>query len=77
MKEVNSKNILKNTLTPRLARRELQRELGEHSPNLTKSKSCTSLQQQTSNDPAGGAFNNYLTVNVSNFCKSFIKATVT
>ncbi|KOB73899.1 Neurotransmitter gated ion channel [Operophtera brumata] len=62
LKKVNSKYILKSTLTPRLARKELQKELEESSPQLTKSRSCSSLQQETSTDPAGPGYNNYLTV---------------
>ncbi|XP_075973508.1 secretory chloride channel isoform X2 [Anticarsia gemmatalis] len=62
LKKVNSKYILKSTLTPRLARKELQKELQESSPQLTKSRSCSSLNQETSNDPAGPGYNNYLTV---------------
>ncbi|XP_063618491.1 pH-sensitive chloride channel 2-like isoform X2 [Cydia splendana] len=62
LKKVNSKYILKSTLTPRLARKELQKELQESSPQLTKSRSCSSLQRETSADPAGPGFNNYLTV---------------
>lgn len=65
LKKVNSKYILKSTLTPRLARKELQKELQESSPQLTKSRSCSSLQQETSSDPAGPGYNNYLTVHVS------------
>lgn len=66
LKKVNSKYILKSTLTPRLARKELQKEL-QSSPQLTKSRSCSSLQQETSSDPAGPGYNNYLTVHVSHF----------
>ncbi|XP_037965200.2 pH-sensitive chloride channel 2 [Plutella xylostella] len=61
LKKVNSKYILKSTLTPRLARKELQKEL-QSSPQLTKSRSCSSLQRESSTDPAGPAYNNYLTV---------------
>ncbi|XP_013199982.1 pH-sensitive chloride channel 2 isoform X1 [Amyelois transitella] len=62
LKKVNSKYILKSTLTPRLARKELQKELQETSPQLSKSRSCSSLNQDTSSDPSGPAYNNYLTV---------------
>ncbi|KAI8435975.1 hypothetical protein MSG28_004127 [Choristoneura fumiferana] len=62
LKKVNSKYILKSTLTPRLARKELQKELQESAPQLTKSRSCSSLQRETSTDPAGPGYNNYLTV---------------
>ncbi|XP_028043941.1 glycine receptor subunit alphaZ1-like [Bombyx mandarina] len=63
LKKVNSKYILKSTLTPRLARKELQKEIQESSPQLSKSRSCSSLQQEGScNDPAGPGYNNYLTV---------------
>lgn len=64
LKKVNSKYILKSTLTPRLARKELQREMRSSSPtpSLTKSRSCSSLSQETSNDPNGPTYNNYLTV---------------
>ncbi|CAH1645518.1 unnamed protein product [Spodoptera littoralis] len=62
LKKVNSKYILKSTLTPRLARKELQKELQESSPQLSKSRSCSSLNQETSTDPAGPGYNNYLTV---------------
>lgn len=61
LKKVNSKYILKSTLTPRLARKEFQKELQE-SPQLSKSRSCSSLNQETSSDPAGPGYNNYLTV---------------
>ncbi|XP_022115649.1 pH-sensitive chloride channel 2 isoform X1 [Pieris rapae] len=61
LKKVNSKYILKSTLTPRLARKELQKEL-QSSPQLSKSRSCSSLNQETSSDPAGPGYNNYLTV---------------
>ncbi|KAJ0177206.1 hypothetical protein K1T71_007215 [Dendrolimus kikuchii] len=62
LKKVNSKYILKSTLTPRLARKELQKELQESSPQLSKSRSCSSLAQETSADPNGPGYNNYLTV---------------
>ncbi|KAI5651857.1 neurotransmitter-gated ion-channel ligand binding domain-containing protein [Phthorimaea operculella] len=62
LKKVNSKYILKSTLTPRLARKEFQKEVTASSPQLSKSRSCTSLEQETSSDPAGPTFNNYLTV---------------
>ncbi|CAH4032682.1 pH-sensitive chloride channel 2-like [Pieris brassicae] len=62
LKKVNSKYILKSTLTPRLARKELQKEIEESSPQLSKSRSCSSLSQDTNNDPAGMGYNNYLTV---------------
>ncbi|CAH0397896.1 unnamed protein product [Chilo suppressalis] len=62
LKKVNSKYILKSTLTPRLARKEMQKELQNSSPQLTKSRSCSSLNQNHSTDPAGPAYNNYLTV---------------
>ncbi|GBP41958.1 Glycine receptor subunit alpha-3 [Eumeta japonica] len=62
LKKVNSKYILKSTLTPRLVRKEYQKELEQSSPQLTKSHSCSSLRQETSTDPAGPTYNNYLTV---------------
>ncbi|CAK1547181.1 unnamed protein product [Leptosia nina] len=62
LKKVNSKYILKSTLTPRLARKELQKEMQESSPQLSKSRSCSSLSQETSTEPAGPGYNNYLTV---------------
>ncbi|OWR47009.1 neurotransmitter gated ion channel [Danaus plexippus plexippus] len=61
LKKVNSKYILKSTLTPRLARKELQKEM-QSSPQLSKSRSCSSLHQDASSDPNGPGYNNYLTV---------------
>lgn len=66
LKKVNSKYILKSTLTPRLARKELERS---HSMNnLHKSHSCSSLDgvSNKNNDLDGkgrnNTYNNYLTV---------------
>ncbi|XP_055375610.1 pH-sensitive chloride channel 2-like [Condylostylus longicornis] len=58
LKKVNSKYILKSTLTPRAARKEL---------GLQKSQSCTSLDRQGSvksgkSGSTTAAYNNYLTV---------------
>lgn len=54
--QVNSKYILKSTLTPRPTRKDM-------SSNLQKSRSCSSLE---GNKPANNnTFNNYLTVHVS------------
>ncbi|KRT81978.1 ion channel, partial [Oryctes borbonicus] len=55
----NSKYILKSTLTPRLARKELQ----QSSSNLYKTRSCTSLNSRKVKDENNGnSYNNYLTV---------------
>lgn len=53
--QVNSKYILKSTLTPRPTRKDM-------GTNLQKSRSCSSLE---GNKPANNTFNNYLTVHVS------------
>lgn len=56
--QVNSKYILKSTLTPRPTRKEI-------GTNLQKSRSCSSLE---GNKPQNNnSFNNYLTVHVSFF----------
>ncbi|XP_077293494.1 pH-sensitive chloride channel 2-like [Arctopsyche grandis] len=59
LKKVNSKYILKSTLTPRPARKDL----GQSQSTLTKSHSCSSLDEAPGvpnlNRPA---YNNYLTV---------------
>lgn len=52
LKKVNTKYVMKSTLTPRLARKELN-------SGLTKSKSCSNLVDQ---NESGNGFNNYLTV---------------
>ncbi|VVC93696.1 unnamed protein product [Leptidea sinapis] len=46
-KKVNSKYILKSTLTPRLARKELQKELQESSPQLSKSSFPSAMNLPT------------------------------
>lgn len=58
LKKVNSKYILKSTLTPRPARKDM---------GLQKSYSCTSLDGQSTitAPPSNGGYNNYLTVHVS------------
>lgn len=58
LKKVNSKYILKSTLTPRPARKDM---------GLTKSHSCTSLDGQSTVTvaPSNTSYNNYLTVHVS------------
>lgn len=53
---MNSKYILKSTLTPRPARKDM-------GTNLQKSRSCSSLEGNKSQNP--NSFNNYLTVHVS------------
>lgn len=54
--QVNSKYILKSTLTPRPTRKDI-------GTNLQKSRSCSSLE---GNKPANNNnFNNYLTVHVN------------
>ncbi|KAL5278822.1 hypothetical protein ACFFRR_003444 [Megaselia abdita] len=50
LKKINSKYILKSTLTPRLARKDM---------GLQKSRSCSSLDNNSSTQPS---YNNYLTV---------------
>ncbi|XP_017784957.1 PREDICTED: glycine receptor subunit alpha-1-like [Nicrophorus vespilloides] len=74
LKKVNSKYILKSTLTPKLARRELQRSNSMN--NLQKSHSCSSLdgvanKQRVQSEPN---YNNYLTVHSFN---SFEVPTIT
>jgi Neurotransmitter-gated ion-channel transmembrane region len=56
LKKVNSKYILKSTLTPKPVRKEMG--------GLTKSHSCSSLDQETIT-AATPTYNNYLTVHVS------------
>uniref|UniRef100_U5EYU4 pH-sensitive chloride channel 2 n=1 Tax=Corethrella appendiculata TaxID=1370023 RepID=U5EYU4_9DIPT len=53
LKKVNSKYILKSTLTPTPTRKEM---------GLQKSHSCTSLDGQMTATPSTPSFNNYLTV---------------
>lgn len=60
LKKVNSKYILKSTLTPKLARRDLQRSMS--ASNLHKSHSCSSLYGNSNRSTIDS---NYLTVNVS------------
>lgn len=67
LKKVNSKYILKSTLTPRMARRDLQRS--SSMSNLHKSRSCSSLDianpkecAMTNTHQAPNNYNNYLTV---------------
>lgn len=54
LKKINSKYILKSTITPRLARKDM---------GLHKSRSCSSLDNNSSNQPSYS--NHYLTVHVS------------
>ncbi|XP_041978480.1 pH-sensitive chloride channel 2-like isoform X2 [Aricia agestis] len=62
LKEVSSKYILKNALTPKLARKELQKEMqSDSSPQLSKSQSCSSLRAGGGGGGEGD-FNNFLTV---------------
>lgn len=66
LKKVNSKYILKSTLTPRPHRKEMNHSGGD----LHKSHSCTSLDGHslstaTIAPASSGGFNNYLTVHVS------------
>lgn len=69
LKKVNSKYILKSTLTPRMARKDLQRS--SSMSNLHKSRSCSSLDisntgkdcpMANANHHAPNNYNNYLTV---------------
>lgn len=62
LKEVSSRYILKSTLTPRLARKELQK--GSNT-GLQKSHSCSSLNNANLDGNTNKKFNNYLTVHVS------------
>lgn len=57
LKKVNSKYILKSTLTPKLARKELNN-------GLQKSHSCSSLNEQATIQ-SNGFYKNNLTVHVS------------
>lgn len=61
---MNSKYILKSTLTPKLARKELMK--GSNS-GLHKSHSCSSLQSANLDSSTNPQYNNYLTVHVSIF----------
>lgn len=69
LKKVNSKYILKSTLTPRPARREMGLN------NQSRTRSCSSLDNIVSstesviNGNVNQGFNNYLTVHVSRFIK--------
>lgn len=54
LKKVNSKYILKSTLTPRPTRKDI---------GLVKSHSCSSLNGENLTEPQG--YNNYLTVHVN------------
>lgn len=58
LKKVNSKYILKSTLTPRLSRKEFQ-------GSLQKSQSLSSLNGEQPVQPQIPCYNNYLTVHVS------------
>ncbi|KAB0791640.1 hypothetical protein PPYR_03440 [Photinus pyralis] len=59
LKKVNSKYILKSTLTPRLARKEFQKSSSMN--QLHKSHSCSSLNECGCNNK-DNTYNNYLTV---------------
>jgi len=69
LKKVNSKYIIKSTLTPRPARRQIGGSLS----NDSRARSCSSLDNIVSstesvrngNGTVNPAFNNYLTVHVS------------
>lgn len=61
LKKVNSKYILKSTLTPKLARKELG--LSNGSGSLQKSHSCSSLNEQATIQ-SNGFYRNNLTVHV-------------
>ncbi|KAK5640700.1 hypothetical protein RI129_009247 [Pyrocoelia pectoralis] len=61
LKKVNSKYILKSTLTPRLARKEFQKSSSMN--QLHKSHSCSSLNDCGCNN-RDNTYNNYLTVHV-------------
>lgn len=56
LKKVNSKYILKSTLTPRPGRKDM---------SLQKSSSCSSLDRSSIGGSNQQGFNNYLTVHVS------------
>lgn len=57
LKKVNTKYVMKSTLTPRLARKELNSSMN----GMTKAKSCSNLVDDGNDSPPNG-FNNYLTV---------------
>lgn len=59
LKKVNSKYILKSTLTPRPTRREMN-----VSGSLHKSHSCSSLDGEQNGGQSTPNYNNYLTVHV-------------
>ncbi|KAF5282474.1 hypothetical protein FQR65_LT14282 [Abscondita terminalis] len=59
LKKVNSKYILKSTLTPKLARKELEKSSSMN--QLQKSHSCSSLNECGCNNK-DASYNNYLTV---------------
>lgn len=62
LKKVNSKYILKSTLTPRPQRKHM-----ENGSPLQKSRSCSSLDGSQNGGQMTPNYNNYLTVHVSFF----------
>lgn len=65
LKKKSSKYILKSTLTPSLARKQLERSSSMNT--LHKSHSCSSLDGNLkTSEHATHGYNNYLTVHVSN-----------
>lgn len=65
VKKKSSKYILKSTLTPSLARKQLALKKSNSANSLHKSHSCSSLDG-TLKPPNSHGYNNYLTVHVSN-----------
>lgn len=61
LKKVNSKYILKSTLTPRLARKQFQK----NTTGLERSRSWSSLDNANTNNEQDFTSQNYLTVHVS------------
>ena len=68
LKKVNSKYILKSTLTPKLARKQFQK----NTTGLERSRSWSSLDNANSSEQDFSS-QNYLTVHVSMFCKKIAK----
>lgn len=68
LKKVNSKYILKSTLTPKLARKQFQK----NTTGLERSRSWSSLDNANSSEQDFSS-QNYLTVHVSMSCKKIYR----
>ncbi|TGZ51696.1 Transducin beta-like protein 3 [Temnothorax longispinosus] len=67
LKKVNSKYILKSTLTPRLARKQFQK----NTTGLERSRSWSSLDNANTNNEQDFTSQNYLTVHIKSLRKYF------